>query len=208
MWESLPEPIHLKILAIIDRYENGEKRREEAGERKGERCEVRGERERRGGSGEVRCWRVSRNPFTSRFSTYNSKYVGERGEVRGGEQLRWRAVEMASRHERPSVLAFYSSLFFLSFFYLFIYLVSVLFLFLFFPLLHILFRLLDRALMHVDSPAFWALNNWLDHVEKTLNPYKKYSPSPPSPLLLSSPLISSPLFSLLFLLFPAPKPLK
>ena len=28
--------------------------------------------------------------------------------------------------------------------------------------------------MHVDSPAFWALNNWLDHVEKTLNPYKKY----------------------------------
>jgi hypothetical protein len=37
------------------------------------------------------------------------------------------------------------------------------------------FRLLDRALMHVDAPAFWALNNWLDHVEKTLNPYKKYS---------------------------------
>lgn len=39
-------------------------------------------------------------------------------------------------------------------------------------ILAIIDRLLDRALMHVDSPAFWALNNWLDHVEKTLNPYK------------------------------------
>lgn len=39
-------------------------------------------------------------------------------------------------------------------------------------ILAIIDRLLDRALMHVDSPAFWALSGWLDHVEKTLNPYK------------------------------------
>jgi hypothetical protein len=28
--------------------------------------------------------------------------------------------------------------------------------------------------MHVDSPAFWALSDWLDYIEKTLNPYKKF----------------------------------
>lgn len=39
-------------------------------------------------------------------------------------------------------------------------------------ILAVIDRILDRALMHVDSPAFWALNHWLDHVEKTLNPYK------------------------------------
>jgi len=39
-------------------------------------------------------------------------------------------------------------------------------------ILTIVDRLLDRSLMHTDSPAFRVLIQWLDHVEKTLNPYK------------------------------------
>ena len=48
MWESVPEPIHLKILAIIDRYE--ERRGEEKEERREEGEEERGRGRGRGKS--------------------------------------------------------------------------------------------------------------------------------------------------------------
>ena len=72
MWESVPEPIHLKILAIIDRYQRrrGEKRRGRRGEgRRGGRGRE-GEGEVRGGSEEgweVRCGRASPSPYTSKY---------------------------------------------------------------------------------------------------------------------------------------------
>ena len=69
MWESVPEPIHLKILAIIDRYERrrGEKRREEKRRGEGEEGEE-GEGEGEGKGWEVRCGRASPSPYTSKYS--------------------------------------------------------------------------------------------------------------------------------------------
>ena len=60
MWESVPEPIHLKILAIIDRYERrrGEQRRAE---------------ERRGGRGEREGWEVRCGKASPPQNTRNNR---------------------------------------------------------------------------------------------------------------------------------------
>ena len=88
MWESVPEPIHLKILAIIDRYEGrrGEKKRGE--ERGGEEGEVRGEgrrergRERMGGE----MWESVPEPIHLKILAIIDRYEGRRGEKKRGEE--------------------------------------------------------------------------------------------------------------------------